>query len=244
MSDDSSPMSEPPKVRVRRGADRGHFDHGWLNTRHTFSFAAYRDPAHMGFRSLRVINEDRVASGSGFGTHGHDNMEIISYVLEGELEHKDSMGHGETLTPGEFQCISAGSGITHSEFNPSSTSPTHFYQIWITPDRRDVTPSYQQKRFDPSEIAEGLRLVASPDGDKGSLRIHQNAGVYLGQLASGQSRDMNIDPGRGVWLQLLRGELDVVGNNLSAGDGISLENAERLSMTARQDAEVMVFDLA
>ena len=170
-------------IRIRKANQRGHADHGWLKSHHTFSFARYRDPAHAGFRSLRVMNEDRVEPGNGFGTHAHDNMEIISYVLSGVLEHKDSMGNGEVLRPGEFQRISAGSGITHSEFNPSAVEPVHFYQIWLVPNQRGIEPSYLQREFDESEKQNRFRLVASPDGDEGSLTIHADAKVYLSRLS-------------------------------------------------------------
>ena len=170
-------------INLRKSLDRGHADHGWLNTYHTFSFADYHDPAHMGFRSLRVINEDRVAPGMGFGTHGHRDMEIISYVLEGALQHKDSLGNGSVLHPGEFQRISAGTGVRHSEFNPSATEPVHFYQIWLLPERIGIQPSYEQKLFTDGEKSGRLRLVASPDGAQGSLAIHQDARVYLATLA-------------------------------------------------------------
>ena len=186
-------------ISVRKANDRGHANHGWLDTNHTFSFASYHDPQHMGFRSLRVMNEDRVAPGKGFGTHGHDNMEIISYVLSGALEHKDSMGNGEVLRPGEFQRISAGSGITHSEFNPSSEEPVHFYQIWLVPHVRDIQPSYQQREFGQGEKLNRLRLVASPDGEDGSLSIHTDADVYLSNLAAGSEVGFDLQPGRHGW---------------------------------------------
>ena len=174
-------------IEVRKANDRGHGNHGWLNSYHTFSFASYRDPKHMGFRSLRVMNEDRVAAGQGFGEHAHDNMEIVSYVLEGALEHKDSLGNGEVLKPGEFQRISAGTGITHSEFNPSDRESTHFYQIWLLPKSQGIEPSYEQKHFADAELNNALRMVASPDGRDGSLSIHQDAKIYLSKLENGNS---------------------------------------------------------
>ncbi|MBX3439798.1 MAG: pirin family protein, partial [Planctomycetaceae bacterium] len=174
-------------ITLRKSNQRGHADHGWLNTYHTFSFSSYYDPAQMGFRSLRVMNEDRVAAGRGFGTHAHHDMEIVSYVLEGALEHKDSMGNGAVLRPGEFQRISAGTGITHSEFNPSRDQPTHFYQIWLLPQRNGLAPSYEQRRFDDSELRNALRVVASPEGENGSLTIHQDARISLSKLDAGKA---------------------------------------------------------
>src|SRR4051812_23129852 len=192
-------------ITVRPGNERGHFNHDWLNTYHTFSFSGYRDPRHMGFRSLRVMNEDFVAPGQGFGTHPHQDMEIVTYVLEGALEHKDSMGNGEVLRPGEFQRMSAGTGITHSEFNPSESEPVHLYQIWLYPDTKGLEPSYEQKRFPPAEQQNQLRLVASPTADNGSLTIHQDARIYLSQLTKGSQVDHQIAPTRHAWLQVLRG---------------------------------------
>ena len=231
-------------ITVRKADDRGHADHGWLDTNHTFSFASYHDPQHMGFRSLRVMNEDLVAPGKGFGTHGHDNMEIISYVLSGALEHKDSMGNGEVLRPGEFQRISAGSGITHSEFNPSSEEPVHFYQIWLVPNVRDIAPSYQQREFDKGEKLNRLRLVASPDGEDGSLSINTDAKVYLSKLAAGSEVGIDLTPGRHGWLQLLSGSVAVSGNQLSTSDGAAITNEDSVSIVASEDAEIMLFDLA
>ncbi|REK10781.1 MAG: pirin family protein [Planctomycetota bacterium] len=230
-------------ITIRKAEDRGHADHGWLDTNHTFSFASYRDPEHMGFRSLRVMNEDRVAPGKGFGTHAHDNMEIISYVLSGALEHKDSMGNGEVLRPGEFQRISAGSGITHSEFNPSSEEPVHFYQIWLVPNVRDIQPSYQQREFDKGEKLNRLRLVASPDGADGSLSIHTDADVYLSHLAAGSEVGFDLQPGRHGWLQVLSGSVAVSGNQLSTSDGAAITNEDSVSIVASEDAEIMLFDL-
>lgn len=231
-------------ITIRKAEDRGHADHGWLDTNHTFSFASYRDPQHMGFRSLRVMNEDRVAPGKGFGTHAHDNMEIISYVLSGALEHKDSMGNGEVLRPGEFQRISAGSGITHSEFNPSSEEPVHFYQIWLVPNVRDIAPSYQQREFGEGEKLDRLRLVASPDGEDGSLSIHTDANVYLSNLAAGAEVGFDLQPGRHGWLQVLSGSVAVSGNQLSTSDGAAITNEDSVSIVASEDAEIMLFDLA
>lgn len=231
-------------MKLRRASDRGHADHGWLNTYHTFSFADYHDPQQMGFRSLRVINEDRVAPGKGFGTHGHRDMEIISYVLQGALEHRDSMGNGEVLRPGEFQRMSAGTGVRHSEFNPSTTEPAHFYQIWLLPQSQGIAPSYEQKFFDEREKQGNLRLVASPDGDQGSLRIHQDARIYLALLDPGQSVTHALAAGRGGWLQVLRGAVSVNGTPLETSDGLAFSDLDQTTITGRRDAEVLLFDLA
>jgi redox-sensitive bicupin YhaK (pirin superfamily) len=231
-------------ITVRRAADRGHANHGWLDTNHSFSFGSYYDPQHMGFRGLRVMNEDRVAPGKGFGTHGHDNMEIISYVLSGALEHKDSMGNGEVLRPGEFQRISAGSGITHSEFNPSPDEAVHFYQIWIEPNLRDLEPSYQQREFSEDENLDRLRLVASPAGDDGSLSIHADAKIYLSRLTSGSKVGAEFEPGRHGWLQVLSGTVAINGNPLAASDGAAISDEAFVSIAASDDAEIMLFDLA
>ena len=231
-------------LTIRRAADRGHGDHGWLNSWHTFSFAGYRDPDHMGFRTLRVMNEDRVAAGQGFGTHAHDDMEIVSYVLEGELEHKDSMGNGEVLRPGEFQRITAGTGITHSEFNPSASNPTHFYQIWIKPERKGIEPGYEQKAFDPSQRQNGLQLVASRDGAEGSLLIHQDAKIYLADLTAGNQVHYEIPAGRHLWLQVLRGSVTANGQSLETSDAVSVSDETKLQLQSDGTAEIMLFDLA
>jgi redox-sensitive bicupin YhaK (pirin superfamily) len=198
----------------------------------------------MSFRSLRVMNEDRVAAGKGFGTHAHDNMEIVSYVLEGALEHKDSLGNGEVLKPGEFQLISAGSGITHSEFNPSADEPTHFYQIWLLPKSQGIEPSYEQKRFDDSELSNTLRVVASPDGENGSLSIHQDAKIYLSKLDNESTATLDLAPNRHAWLQVLRGSVALNGNAMDASDGAAISQEQQLQIQATSDAEVMLFDLA
>ena len=231
-------------ITIRRADERGHADHGWLNSYHTFSFASYQDPQHMGFRSLRVMNEDRVAAGQGFGTHAHRDMEIVSYVLDGELEHKDSMGNGEVLRPGEFQRISAGTGITHSEFNPSTDKPTHFYQIWLLPERSGMEPGYQQKRFDSAGRKDRFQLVASRDGAEGSLLIHQDANVYLADLTSGHDLTYGIPTGRHVWLQVLRGSVSVNGQSLQTSDAVAVSHEQTLLLRADDHAEVMLFDLA
>ncbi|MEM9366098.1 MAG: pirin family protein [Planctomycetota bacterium] len=229
---------------IRRSDERGHADHGWLNSYHTFSFAGYRDPDHMGFRSLRVMNEDRVAAGQGFGTHAHNDMEIVSYVLEGELEHRDSMGNGEVLRPGEFQRITAGTGITHSEFNPSTSHETHFYQIWLFPERKGIAPGYEQKAFDPAERKNQLQLVASRDSVKGSLQIHQDANIYLADLDSGKELTFEVASGRHVWLQVLRGSIEVAGHGLGTSDAAAISDESSIIIKASGDAELMLFDLA
>ncbi len=231
-------------IQIRKSDKRGRGDHGWLKSFHTFSFAGYRDPAHMGFQSLRVMNEDRVAPGQGFGTHAHDNMEIISYVLQGALEHKDSMGNGEVLSPGEFQCISAGSGITHSEFNPSATEQVHFYQIWLLPNVRNTTPSYQQKHFEIAAKRDQLRLVASPEGRDGSLSVKQDASVYLSLLSPGKQIAYSIPKNRHVWLQVLSGKLELNGQSLDSGDGVAVTLEPELSLVGKEESEFMLFDLA
>lgn len=230
-------------IRIRRADERGHADHGWLDTYHTFSFASYYDLAHRGFRSLRVINEDRVAAGHGFGMHEHADMEIVSYVLDGALEHKDSMGNGEVLHPGEFQRISAGTGIAHSEFNPSPDHATHFYQIWLYPQTKGLEPSYEQKRFEPAELHNRLRLVASPRGENGALTIHQDARIYLARLEARQSVSLDLAPGRHAWLQVLRGSVTLNGQALSTSDGAAVSEEQRLEIMATDDGEIMLFDL-
>src|SRR5919206_3542495 len=210
-------------ITIRRAGERGHADHGWLDTWHTFSFADYYDPAHMGFRALRVINEDRVQPGQGFGTHGHREMEIVTYVLEGELGHRDSIGHGSTIRPGEVQRMTAGTGVLHSEMNASRDQPVHFLQIWILPDRAGHAPSYEQKAFPEGERRGKLRLVAAPDGSDGSVRIHQDARLYLGLLGPGERASHPLAPGRAAWVQVARGEATVNGQALRAGDGAAIE---------------------
>jgi len=231
-------------LRVRKAGERGHFDHGWLDTHHTFSFADYHDSANMGFRALRVINEDRVMPGMGFGTHSHHDMEIVTYVLEGALEHKDSMGNGEVLRPGEFQRMSAGTGIRHSEFNPSATEPVHLYQIWLLPRSKGIKPSYEQKFFSAEQKQGKLRVVASPDGDDGSLTIHTDARVYLSTLKSGESVNHEIAAGRHAWLQVLRGAVRVNGTLLETSDGVAVSDERLLAIAAERPAEIMLFDLA
>ena len=231
-------------LQVRKARERGHAHHGWLDTWHTFSFASYQDPQHVRFRALRVMNEDIVAPGQGFGTHPHNDMEIVTYVLSGALEHKDSMGNGEVLRPGEFQRMTAGTGITHSEFNPSATEPTHLYQIWLFPERKGLTPGYEQKSVSAAGRHNELRLVASREGVQDSLKIHTDAAIYLAQLNENGSVDFTITPGRYVWLQVLSGSVSVNGMVLSQSDGVAVSGEELLTITGTQDSEVMLFDLA
>lgn len=228
-------------IAIRPGHERGHFNHGWLDTYHTFSFADYHDPAHMGFRALRVINEDRVAPGQGFGMHPHRDMEIITYILEGELEHADSMGHGSVIRAGEFQRMSAGSGVLHSEANPSATAPVHLYQIWIKPDVKGIKPEYEQRDF--GNVGQGLRLVASPDGQDGSMRIHQDARLYLGRLDAARPLTHELAQGRQAWVQVSRGEVTLNSRRLCAGDGAAVSSETSLTLRAASPAEVLLFDL-
>jgi redox-sensitive bicupin YhaK (pirin superfamily) len=229
--------------RLRKAADRGRFDHGWLDTYHTFSFGDYFDPQHMGFRALRVINDDRIEPGQGFGMHGHRDMEIVTCVLEGALEHRDSLGNGAVLRPGEFQHMSAGTGVRHSEFNPSRSEAVHLYQIWLLPQSNGIPPSYEQKFFPPEQRDGKLRLVASPDGADGSLTIHQDARIYLSTLRPGVALHHPLRPGRHAWLQVLRGSVHVADTVLHEGDGLAVSDEPGLSITGEQNAEVMLFDL-
>ena len=223
---------------------RGHTDHGWLNSYHTFSFANYYDPAHMGFRSLRVINEDRVKPAQGFGRHPHRDMEIISYVLDGALEHNDSMGTGSVIRPGDVQRMSAGTGVTHSEFNGSKETPVHFLQIWLMPDEAGVAPSYEQKAFSDSEKRGKLRRVASPDGREGSLSIHSDTQLYAGLFAAGETAELPLAKGRHAWVQVARGKVRVNGTELGAGDGAAISDEAAVKIEGVDSAEVLVFDLA
>ncbi len=236
--------SEIIMVRVRKSHERGHANHGWLDTYHTFSFSTYQDPDHMQFRSLRVMNEDVVAPGQGFGTHPHQDMEIVTYVLEGALEHKDSMDNGEVLRPGEFQRMSAGTGITHSEFNPSDDEPVHLYQIWLFPERKGIEPSYEQKRFPEEERHNRLRLVASRDAAEGSLLIHQDARIFLASIDAGQQVTHELETGRHAWLQVLRGKVTLNGHDFNTSDGAAVSDETMLAIEATDNAEVMLFDLA
>lgn len=231
-------------LRPRKAAERGSFDHGWLKTAHTFSFAGYHDPAHMGFRVLRVMNEDVVAPGEGFGMHGHRDMEIVTIVLSGALEHRDSLGNGEVLRPGEFQRMSAGTGIMHSEFNPSPDEPVHLYQIWLLPESRGLPPSYEQKPFDRAGRAGRWQLVAGPDAADGSLTIHQDARIFLADLAASQTLTREIPRGRHGWLQVLAGSLTANATPLETGDGLAISEEAMLECAAATECRLMFFDLA
>jgi redox-sensitive bicupin YhaK (pirin superfamily) len=231
-------------ITVRKAAERGHADHGWLDSHHTFSFADYYDPEHMGFRSLRVINDDRVAGGKGFGAHPHRDMEIISYVLEGGLAHKDSMGTGATIRPGDVQRMSAGTGVTHSEFNASKTEPVHFLQIWLMPAQRGIKPGYEQKAFSDAAKRGKLLLVASPDGADGSVTIHTDARVYAGVFGAGEHAELALSAARGAWVHIARGKASVNGQALGEGDGVAIERETQIRIDGVDDGEVLVFDLA
>jgi len=231
-------------IHIRPSGERGHTQVDWLDSRHTFSFGDYYDREHMGFRQLRVLNEDRVKAGSGFGTHPHRDAEIITYVLEGALEHKDSMGNGSTIRPGEVQRMSAGTGVTHSEYNPSQTEPVHFLQIWILPERSGIQPSYEQKAFPLSATGDRLHLVASRDGRNGSLTVHQDVDLYAARMAAGRTVTHRLRPGRHAWLQVAGGKLTVNREHLGAGDGASLSNEQSFEISAESGAEFLLFDLA
>ncbi|HEY7424910.1 MAG TPA: pirin family protein [Gemmataceae bacterium] len=231
-------------IRVRKAAERGHFDHGWLDTYHTFSFGDYYDPDHMGFRSLRVINDDRVQPGQGFGMHGHRDMEIVTYVLDGALEHKDSMGNGSIIQAGELQRMTAGTGVRHSEFNPSDKEWVHLYQIWLLPQRKGLKPSYEQLAVSEEQKRGRFRLVASPDGADGSLTIHQDARLYLASLLPGEGISHEIERGRAAWLQILRGKVDFLGSEIAAGDGVAVTDEKTVAIQAAVPTEVLLFDLA
>lgn len=231
-------------ITIRKSSERGHANHGWLDSHHTFSFADYMDPAHMGIGNLRVINEDRVAPGAGFGTHGHSDMEIISYVLEGELAHKDTLGNVKTIPPGDVQRMSAGTGVRHSEFNHAKDKTTHFLQIWILPNARGIPPSYEQKTFAEEGKRGKLRLVVSPDGAEGSVLAHADARMYAGLFDSAEEAEMALDTARKYYVQVVRGELDVNQTRLGAGDALELDGESRLELNGGKAAEVLVFDLA
>ena len=230
-------------MTLRTSAARGYADHGWLKSFHSFSFAGYYDPNHMGFGNLRVINEDRIAPGTGFGTHGHKDMEIISYVLSGSLAHKDSMGNVKGIPPGDVQRMSAGTGVQHSEFNHAPGQETHFLQIWIEPNVTGIAPGYEQKSFTTEEKRGTLRLVASNDGAKGSVTIHADAKIYAGLLDGDESAALALNPSRKTYVHLVRGELEVNGQRLGQGDAAMLEAQDSLQLRAGRDAEVLVFDL-
>ena len=231
-------------LTLRKAQDRGYADHGWLKSFHSFSFADYHDPAHMGYGNLRVINEDRIAPGTGFGTHSHRDMEIVSYVLEGALGHKDSIGNGASIVPGEVQRMSAGTGIAHSEFNHAADQTTHFLQIWLLPSRQGITPGYEQKAFAEADKRGKLRRVASPDGRDGSITIHANASMYAGLFDNDERAELSLDPQRLAYVHLVRGQLHVNGQALTAGDAAMLDGEARLVIDHGRGAEVIVFDLA
>jgi hypothetical protein len=231
-------------MTLRPSGERGYADHGWLKSFHSFSFAGYHDPEHMGFGNLRVINEDRIAAGRGFGTHGHRDMEIISYVLSGELAHKDSMGNVKGIPPGDVQRMSAGSGVQHSEFNHAQGQATHLLQIWIEPNARGIAPSYEQKTFPDAEKRGVLRLLASNDGAQGSVLIHADARLYAGLLDGAQTVTLALDPARKTYVHLVRGQLEVNGQMLDTGDALALQSENQLQLVHGKAAEVLVFDLA
>jgi redox-sensitive bicupin YhaK (pirin superfamily) len=238
-------------LQLRRAKERGHANHGWLDSYHTFSFADYYDPKHMGFRSLRVINEDRVAPGGGFPTHPHRDMEIVSYVLDGSLQHKDSMGNGSVMRPGDVQRMTAGTGVRHSEFNASQKEPVHFLQIWIVPEKANIAPSYEQKNFSSEEKRGKLRLVASRTGEEGSVVIHQDAKLFAGLFESGEKTTYILAPNRHAWVHVVRGVIILNGETLQAGDAASTDDATQLEIagashasSTEQNAEVLLFDLA
>jgi hypothetical protein len=231
-------------LRIRKAGERGRTDWGWLDSRHTFSFGEYHDPAHMGFRALRVINDDRVTAGQGFGTHGHADMEILSFVLEGGLAHKDSMGTGSVIRPGEIQMMRAGTGVRHSEHNASSTDPVHFLQIWIVPDERGLAPAYGQQPVDREAARRGFALLASKEGRDGSLHVHQDVDLWLALVEKGERRELTLRPGRHVWVHVARGSVGVNGAALAEGDGAAVSGAAAVTLGEADSAEVLVFDLA
>jgi len=231
-------------ITLRKSEDRGHFSHGWLDTYHTFSFDQYYDPAHMHWRSLRVINEDRVQPGQGFPTHSHRDMEIITYIISGALEHRDSMGNGSVIRPGDVQRMSAGTGVSHSEFNPSDTEPVHLLQIWILPERDGLPPSYEEKHFSEEDRRGRLRLIAANEGGEGVVEIHQDARIYAAVLAAGQTVRRALDPNRYFWLQLARGTISLNGIEMEQGDGAAIRRESELTITARDQVEALLFDLA
>lgn len=230
-------------ITLRKSEDRGYADHGWLKSHHSFSFAGYHDPAHMGWGNLRVINEDRVAAGAGFGTHAHQDMEIVSYVLSGSLGHKDNMGNGTSIPPGDVQLMSAGRGVTHSELNHAKGETTHFFQIWIIPNQKGIEPGYEQKTFAESEKRGNLRLVASPDGANGSLTIHADASIYVGLFDAAEAASLPLNPARKAYVHLVRGSIKVNGELLQTGDAALLDQESLLTLSEAKAAEILVFDL-
>ena len=231
-------------ITVRRAGERGHADHGWLDTWHTFSFADYHDPRHMGFRQLRVINDDRVRGGHGFPSHGHRDMEIVTYVLDGELQHQDDMGNGSVIRPGDVQRMSAGTGVVHSEFNPSKTELVHLLQIWIQPGARGLAPEYEQKAFEDRDLRDTLRVIAAPDGRDGAVTIHQDVTLSASRLSPGATVRHALAPDRFAWLHVARGAAALNGTPLQAGDGASVSDERQLTVTATEPAEILLFDLA
>lgn len=231
-------------ITVRKAEDRGHANHGWLHTCHTFSFANYYDPKHMGFRALRVINEDRVSPTAGFGTHGHRDMEIITYVLEGALEHKDNIGNGSVIQPGEVQRMTAGTGILHSEFNHSETEAVHLLQIWLLPDQNGLSPSYEQRNFSPAKTPGKLHLVAAKDGREGAVTVNQDVALYAAVLQKGDRLSYTFKPQRHAWVQVARGAITLNGLSLDTSDGAAISNETEVVIEATQDAEFLLFDLA
>ena len=230
-------------ITVRPAVERGHFDHGWLDTYHTFSFASYHDPKHMGFRSLRVINDDRVKPAEGFGTHAHRDMEILTWVLEGALQHKDSMGNGSIIRPGDIQRMSAGIGVTHSEFNPSRDEPVHLLQIWLLPRQRGLTPGYEEKQFPEATRRSRLRLIAAGDGRDGAVTIHQDADLWTALLEPGESVRHALQPGRHAWLHVARGTVVANGMRLAEGDGAAISDEPAVDVKAIDRTEILLFDL-
>jgi quercetin 2,3-dioxygenase len=231
-------------ITVRRAEERGHFDHGWLDTYHTFSFADYHDASFMGFRDLRVINDDRVQGGHGFPPHGHRDMEIVTWVLDGALEHRDDMGNGSVIRPGDVQRMSAGTGVVHSEFNPSKTDLVHLLQIWILPKARGLSPEYEEKTFGDADLRDTLRLIAAPDGADGAVTIHQDVRIYASRLSPGAKVRHELAPGRFGWLHVARGEAHVNGAAVKAGDGAAISGEREVTVGAGDSAEILLFDLA
>jgi redox-sensitive bicupin YhaK (pirin superfamily) len=231
-------------IQIRKAEERGGTNWGWLDSRHTFSFGEYFDPQNVGFRSLRVLNDDRVKAGAGFGTHGHRDMEILSYVLEGALEHKDSTGGGGVIRPGEIQFMRAGTGVTHSEYNASKTEPVHFLQIWVIPDTRDLPPAYDQKTFDAAAARDGFALLASKDGRDNSIHVHQDVDLFVARLAVGAERSHPLSKGRHAWVHVARGRAVVNGITADQGDGLAMSDETEVRLAANAEAEVLVFDLA
>lgn len=230
-------------IQIRKSAERGHANHGWLDSYHSFSFANYYDPKFSGFHDLLVINEDHIAPAKGFGTHAHQDMEIITYVIAGALEHKDSMGTGSVLRPGKVQRMSAGIGVQHSEFNHSKSEPLHLLQIWITPQKNGIPPSYEEKDFSKSEKTNQLKLIVSPQGSEGSIKVNQDASIYVTLLDAGKTVTHALSPGRNSWIQVVEGRLEINGKTLNTGDGAAIEGEGDLNLTAKSASEVLLFDL-